>query len=107
MTVGATITDEATAWEGDYSPENLVTNLGNRGCSAQWNPLIAFDTATTDYNSCLRSNESLMSAFGHKYHLPFKLNKRVHNRGILIVEGHSDWSENKADGIADSTRFHA
>ena len=71
MTVGATIREEATDWEGEYSPENLLTNLGNRGCSAQWDPLIAKNTATTEYNSCLRSNESLMSAFGDEYHLPF------------------------------------
>ena len=101
MTVGATISDEATPWEGNYSPENLVQNLGNRGCSSLWNPLIAPITPTNAYNSCLKSSKSLKSSFGHKYRIPFEFNAVIHNRGILIVEGHSDFPWTKSDGVPE------
>ena len=107
MTIGATIRDEVTPWEGNYSPENLVTNLGNRGCSSLWNPLIGPETETTEYNSCLKSRKSLMSAFDHKYHIPFEFNEIIHNRGIFIVEGHSDQPWMKVDGTGDKTWYHA
>ena len=82
------MTDYVTPWDGTHSPENLIENLGNRSCSADFNPLIEPNTPTTEYSSCLISDESLMAAHGHKYVIPLEFSLPIHNKGILIVEGH-------------------
>ena len=104
MTVGSSIiTSQVTNWESDFSPENLITNLGIRGCSSEWNPVIGVLTRTTDFNSCLRSNESLMTSNGDEYVIPIMLDERIYNRGVLIVEGHSGTAYSKSGSTVDQT----
>ena len=111
QTVGASITSDTSYCTGEYQAVNLVRHLDNRGCSQYWNPLIGNANTTPDYNSCLHSSESLLTANGHKFVLGFELNLTSFVHKILYVEGHKSWAVKRSleDGSSsndDKTNLH-
>ena len=53
QTVGVKITTDTSNCYTGYAAENLITNLDNRSCSPNFNPLIGIQEPSTAYNSCL------------------------------------------------------
>ena len=70
--ITARVTADTSPCISGFCADNLITNLGNRGCSADWNPLIA-NFQLAEYNSCLKSDESLLEALDHLFVLSLEL----------------------------------
>ena len=71
----ARVTADSSPCISGFCADNLITNLGNRGCSSEWNPLISKEDPKQEayYNSCLKSDENLLEAHGHLFVLGFEL----------------------------------
>ena len=72
----------------DYTADNLITHLDNRGCNPKWPPLIAVDTETTEYKSCFKADYSLLAANGHLFIMGIELDQISFVHQILHVESH-------------------
>ena len=71
-----------------FTAESLITNIDNRTCNPKWPPLIAIDTETTDYNSCLKTNLLLLDSTGHLFILGIELDQISFVHKLLHVESH-------------------
>ena len=101
QTVGASITSDTSTCTAGNQADNLVNNLGIRGCSYIWDPLIDELTPTTNFNSCLNSDESLLTADGgNNFVLGFELNSNSFVHKILYVEGHESWASENWESLS-------
>ena len=109
-TIGASITSDTSACSSGYTAENLIKHLDNRSCSHYFYPLTDVMTPTAEYNSCLQTDESLLSAAGHQFVLGFELGLSSFVHKLLYVEGHKNWTKDKSfddDGDSkDKTKYH-
>ena len=107
--ITARVTAQTSPCISSFGADNLITNLGNRGCSAEWNPLISKENLDyeADYNSCLKSDESLLEAHGHLFVLGLELELNSFVSRLLYVEGHLGFAnEANLAGDDDETKYH-